>query len=503
VRAGAAGGNGSREKPFKDPFQPLERCESGDTIHIAEGDYFGKLRAGIWRIDTTYISLVGGYDKGFAERNPWKHPTRMFCPEDFKGTRGGYYVSGDMDDHTGAVVDGIIFDKRPNNTYKANGDIAMDAECDRVEDIWLNRPGCVVRNCVFLNGVFGALRVCNGQLIENNIFINHYQQTVVVTHGHTDAPVTFRDNTLLFAWDLKFGEGHGRGGHLLKLDTDVRAIVDNNIFEFADNDAIQLNADPREVELTNNVFSHNLWSEVQKMAKWEVVDATNWKQLADFGFKKLEGNQLLTAGMPLDEKWLSTYLNRTAYTPGKVTMDDWNQLREILGQPVIATGGKGPEGFMPAYDWKQALTLFPKNPLCKAGARAIALPVSFTGAQRPEESAEYEETTWDVAKSADAWAKLAGKRVSLKVQISSLDTQYQLADITKDVYQSFMARGPEGIDSGGQPLRCYVKKGTRCERAVQQTKGLGGGRPEGRQVLKGIARPDRQLVVEVDEKADD
>lgn len=501
VRAGSAGGNGSREKPFKDPFQPLERCESGDTIHIAEGEYVGKLRAGAWRIDTSYISLIGGYDKDFTERNPWTHPTRLLCPEDFKGTRGGYYISGDNDDHTGAVIDGLIFDKKTNNNYLANGDMEYNRS-DKTEDIWLNRPGCVIRNCVFLNGVAGALRVCNGQTIENNIFINHFQKTVVVTHGHTDAPLIFRNNTLLFAWDLKFGVGLGRGGHLLRLETDVRAVIDNNIFEFADNDAIQLAADAREIELTNNVFAQNLWSAVQKMDGWVVVDAQNWKQLPDLGFKKATGNELITPGMPLDEQWFNIYLNRTAYVPGKVKMDDWNQVREILGQPVIATGGKGPEGFMPAYDWKKALTLFPKNPACKAGARAAAQPVKFEGIERKDESYEYEETTWDVAKNADAWAKLAGKRVMLTVSISSLDKQYQLDGVKEADYQSFMTRGPDGIDSGGQPLRCYVKKGTRCERAVLQTKGLASGRPEDKQIIKGVAHPNRQIVVEVVEKAE-
>src|SRR5882672_3195574 len=48
VRAGSSGGDGSREKPFRDLFQPLEKCEGGDTIHVAAGEYFGKLRAGQW-----------------------------------------------------------------------------------------------------------------------------------------------------------------------------------------------------------------------------------------------------------------------------------------------------------------------------------------------------------------------------------------------------------------------------------------------------------------------
>jgi hypothetical protein len=324
---------------------------------------------------------------------------------------------------------------------------------------------------------------------------------VLLTKGHTTTPALFRNNTLLFSWEIRFGEGKGRNGHLLRIETDGRAVVDNNIFEFADNDAIQLALEPQEIVFTNNVFSHNLWSHVHKTFGSVVVDSTNWKQLPDLGFKKAEGNELLTAGLPIDEKWLNVYLNRTAYVPGKVTMDDWNQLREILGQPLIATGGKGPVGLMPLYDWKKALTLFPKNAKCKAGARASTLDAKFEGVERREETHEYEETTWDVAKNRDAWEKLAGKRVQLKVAISRTDTQYPLDDIKEADYQAFMVGGPEGSDSG-LPMRCYVKKGTRFERVVKQAKGYASGKPEEMHLIKGIARPNRQMVVESVERAD-
>jgi len=58
-------------------------------------------------------------------------------------------------------------------------------------------------------------------------------------------------------------------------------------------------------------------------------------------------------------------------------MDDWNEVRQLLGQPLIARGGKAGEGFMPAFDWRQATALFPKNPKVKAGARASDQPVKF------------------------------------------------------------------------------------------------------------------------------
>lgn len=499
VVAGATGGNGTKEKPFRDPWQALEKCESGDSIHVAEGEYFGKLKIGMWKIDTTFISLIGGYDKEFKERNPWTHPTLLYCPPDFKGTmRGGYTVFGEGD-HTGAVVDGFIFDKKTNNVYRANGDIDRD-KSDAREHLWLFYPGVIIRNNVFLNGNGGALRVCNGAVIENNIFVNHMTKTVVMSKGHTTAPSLIRNNTLLFSWEVKFGQGLGRNGHLLRLETDVRAVVDNNIFAFADNDAIQLALNPSEVVLTNNVFSHNLWSAAQQMTANVVVDASNFKQLGDLGFKSCSGNAILNSGVPVEEKFFNAYLGRTAYVPGKVTMDDWNQFREMLGQPVLATGGKGPEGFMPLYDWKSALLLVPKNPACKAGARPAPQPVKFEGIERKVETFEYAESSWEAAKNRDAWDKLAGKRVMLKVALKPADNQYQLEDIKKEEYQAFQVSSHD--DSGGLPMRCYVKKGTQYERVMKNAKDFATGKPEESYIIKGVARQNRSMVVEVIERAD-
>jgi len=358
---------------------------------------------------------------------------------------------------------------------------------------------------VFLNGNGGALRVCNGSTIENNIFINHMTKTIDMTKGHTAAPSVIRNNTMMFSWEMKFGEGNGRNGHLIYFWTDSRSVVDNNLFEFADNDAVVLSLDPAEITFTNNVFSHNLFSHVRKSATPNLsVDGSNFKQLPDLGFKKAEGNVIVPegSGCPLDEKFFNVYLSRTAYTPGKVTMDEWNQLREMLGQPVLATGGKGPEGFMPLYPWKSAVALFPKNAKVKAGARIVPIDVKFEGIERKEETFEYAESAWDAAKDRSKWDGLANKRVSLKVSIRPIDNQYQLDDIKEAEYQAFQVHGPEGTDSGGLPMRCYVRKGTKYERLVKNAKDSTRGKPEETFVIKGIARQNRNMVVEAVERAD-
>ncbi len=490
VRAGASGGDGSREKPFRDPFQPLERCEAGDTIHVAGGEYVGKLRAGTWRVDTTDIALLGGYDAEFKERDPWKYPTLLHCPEDFKGRRGGYTLEG-ADDHTGCIVDGFVFDKRLNNKYLDNGDLKF-MDSDKTEHLWLSRPDCAVRNCVFVNGAQGAVRLASGQTVENCIFMNHHMMVVSVERGHApEIPFLFRNNTLAFAWEKRFGSGHGVTADLLLLGGGLRAVVDGNIFAFADQHAIRLDADPKDVELTNNVFSTNLFAEVYRTAGTLFVDNKTFGQLRDLGWKRLEDNVLLHPGLPLDEKWFNVYLNRTAYVPGKVTMDDWNKIRELLGQPVLATGGKPAEGMARAYDYKKAAVLFPKNEQCKAGARPRKLDVKFEGVVRQEPAHEYAESSWDVAKDASAWDKLDGKRVMLKVSVKGPDNQWFLPDVRKEEYAVFSAGGDSGL-----PMRIYVLRGTRHERACKQAK------PEDSYLLKGVARRQRQMVVEAIEKSD-
>ena len=378
VKAGATGGDGSRDKPFRDPWQALEKAQSGDNIHVAEGEYNGKLKAGNWAIPTTYIALIGGYDKDFKSRNPWKNPTLLRTGADYKGHRNGYTIEGGQTDHSGAILDGFVFDKQQDNKYKSNGDLDYD-NSDKNQHVWISRPGSIIRNCIFSNGAEGALRTSNGVTVENNIFMNHLRKVVDVQPGFGTDPFIFRKNTVAFSWDIRFGQGHGSGGNLLIIGTRIPAIVDGNIFEFADNDAIRLNADARDVELVNNTFAHNLWANVQKPDGWVSVDDKTFAQLSDFGWKKLSGNQVVSANLPVTKELLDVYLNRTAYVPGKVTMDDWNSLREVLGQPLMAKGAQGPSGFMPAYDYKEVLKMFPKNPKVSAGARAQELPVSFKG----------------------------------------------------------------------------------------------------------------------------
>jgi hypothetical protein len=258
-----------------------------------------------------------------------------------------------------------------------------------------------------------------------------------------------------------------------------------------------------DVELTNNVFAHNLWADVYRATDQSIIDGKNFDQLSQLGFKKVEGNVRMTPGLPVDQKWFDVYLNRTAMTPGKVEMDDWNKVREILGQPLIATGGKAGTGFAPAYDRALAVQLFPKNEKVKAGARPKKLEVKFEGVTKPAgEAREYADVTWDVAKDAGEWAKLDGKRVKLTVAIKSGDNQWLLGDVKKETHSAWQVGGPLGTESGGLPMRVYVPAATRVERVFRNAKGYSSGAIAETHVIKGVVREKRMFVVEEVERAE-
>jgi hypothetical protein len=373
VRSDAKGGDGSKAKPFKDPYQALDKAEPGDTIHVAGGEYGGKLKNGHWVVDKPFIAMLGGYDAQFTARDPWERPSLLFWPADSKSTAAGYTVEATLTAQ-GFVLDGFTFDKRTQNAYLDNGDLNVGMS-DKHEAVWVAGADSVVKNCTFVNGAFGALRVNDTLRIENNIFMNtHSFVTSLSPVGPSNAVTVFKDNTFLFVWNQRFGEGGTTSqGFAVEVRSWGKAELDGNAFAFIDNEGVKLSADPKNVSLINNAFAQNLYANVYLETKRTFIDDENFKSLPDLGLRKSADNQLVNCGYELDVKWFDAYLGRTAYVPGKVTMDDWNQLRELLGQPVLAKGGKKAEGMAPAYDYRKAAKLFAKNPKCLAGAKKLKL----------------------------------------------------------------------------------------------------------------------------------
>src|SRR3984957_17731457 len=106
VRAGSSG-EGSKEKPFGDPFEALDKCEANDAIHIAQGRYTGKLDSGEWTIPFDGVQLIGGYNDDFSQRDPWKFRSMLVWDKNAKNKPDDERIIATTN---GPVIDGLTLD---------------------------------------------------------------------------------------------------------------------------------------------------------------------------------------------------------------------------------------------------------------------------------------------------------------------------------------------------------------------------------------------------------
>ena len=69
IEKGSARGAGTKEAPMKDIQKAIDSAADGDVIRIAQGNYLGTMDRGWIQIKGKYISLEGGWNDDFTERN--------------------------------------------------------------------------------------------------------------------------------------------------------------------------------------------------------------------------------------------------------------------------------------------------------------------------------------------------------------------------------------------------------------------------------------------------
>ena len=109
----------TKETAIKDLQKAINIAEEGSTILVAEGNYLGTLDQGYIEVKK-YISLIGGHNSDFTERNPVKYITWIRPDARHLATSGAHasmdiYVTGNRN---GVVlIDGFSFDKGQYNRY--------------------------------------------------------------------------------------------------------------------------------------------------------------------------------------------------------------------------------------------------------------------------------------------------------------------------------------------------------------------------------------------------
>jgi len=495
VRAGSSGGDGSREKPFRDPFQALEKCEGGDTIHVAAGAYFGKLRSGKWLLTMRNLALLGGYDAQFNARDPWANPTRfsLDAEEKAKGRPSGKILySEEVND--GLILDGFIFDGATWNTYKEGSlDLANSPLAPLVHLRGVNAP-ITICNCLFVNGSDNGVQLDSALLtFENNVIVNTSGDALVV-NANGAGPAVIRNNSFLFACDPTDRAGSGQSssrGTLLQLKGRGDYTLGLNIIGFADNYGLRMALSQDNVTLRTNVLGANLFNHVCD-CQYLFADGSNWaRRVEGDSAYALEGNTLGVAPWPIDREYLDLALMRLFTLPSRIGKEEWKSIASTVGAsvrpaedkpieappppppPAPSSGGgstldsllasltattsklqeieratappPAAPKYCPAYDWKKALALFTEGQDSAPGAhrRKLATPTFGTLAVKP--TVEY---------TAVNAAELDALRETLNQKLISLSvTQLRDSSANPSVFapstdlRDYSAYGVQAVDA--------------------------------------------------------
>ena len=109
---GSARAEGTKDAPMKDIQKAVDKAANGDIIRIAQGNYLGNLDRGWIQIKGKYVSLEGGWNDDFTERNPIKYITRIQPSVEQRGTigQGLLMIETTANKNAQMIIDGLFFD---------------------------------------------------------------------------------------------------------------------------------------------------------------------------------------------------------------------------------------------------------------------------------------------------------------------------------------------------------------------------------------------------------
>ncbi|WP_372371042.1 right-handed parallel beta-helix repeat-containing protein [Candidatus Uabimicrobium sp. HlEnr_7] len=326
VLQGAKRGKGTKKRPYKGIYKALKKAIKGDVIHVAEGVYHGKLKVGFITVSGRGITLLGGYNSDFSQRNPWQHLTFIQSPDKKKSQSGDMGLVNVAKDHSNLVLDGFIFDSRTRNVYK-EGSLVLDMSARR-PPVLLTSPDCIVKNCVFMNSALGACRITGeNSIVENCLFMNNvYFSLQVAARGK----VTIKNNSFI----KTYRQTH-TGGDAILIGRECQTVIENNILAFNDGAAISNKLPNPSHVFNNNIFHENgkgsyvFYSSDSK----SIIEVEDPEDLEDADLEEAEDNFLVDpefsfAAKKGEEK---LYAPHISFKRGSVYLETGNDEAEEIG----------------------------------------------------------------------------------------------------------------------------------------------------------------------------
>lgn len=399
LERGSARGTGTKEAPLKDIQKAIDMAPDGGMVCIAEGNYLGTLDRGWIQIKGKYVSLVGGFNHDFTERDPQKYVTRIQPSIQQRGTigMGLLLLETTTNMTTPMAIDGICFDL---------GNYLEYCPADPTDERWGCPEGCetgrvkpiseppnsairsiggkfagqlTIRNCMFTNSSFyGILLISMGGdwKIYNNVFVSNIYASCEVNGGLNQSvsahksTVEFHHNTVLFSWcATKEMEDMGYG---YRMRNGVDHDIHHNIFGCNNLSAIDggwddstLPADKRKITSAyDNLFFMNkgdITLAGTSGGQWLFVPAKRFDEV--MSLVKYEGNKELpgTSNFKdlIDQPYLKGFANlkimtTSSYDPNSAA----NLYREAHGLNKQGTSTTRVSMYGNRYALEKALVFF-------------------------------------------------------------------------------------------------------------------------------------------------
>ena len=397
--------DGSKTAPFKNLQKALDVADEGVTIFVAEGNYFGLLNKGNIII-TKPVTIIGGYNTDFSERDVLKYRTMIQPTPASNGTASGQgtiQLRSIKAPNGYVVLDGLIMDRGNSIAYNARGEgkpegvespqmnpigtagiggANLDENVSTTETAMIyfdgyqgvvNQINVVIKNCAFINcpnyGIVGMLN--DGSLtVSNCIFVNVRMATLDVRGANAKKviPIRFNNNTVLFVWARS--RDLGDMGYGYRMIPGTSNTIDNNIFGCATFAALdRTHIDSREREplrkesVVDNIFFLNRQGDltIPGGGMFLRVSANDFDDVE--ALSNVSGNKILTDPAIFNDKINKAYL--AGFLGLKVTSNmsaDYNssvnQFRSAMGMNIQGTGTTTTTMFANRYPWEEALELF-------------------------------------------------------------------------------------------------------------------------------------------------
>lgn len=377
----------SPSSAFKNLQKAIENAENGDIIRIAEGNYLGTTDAGYIEVNK-WVTLEGGWNSAFTERDPLKYITKIEPTQEQLGTNGSkaYITISGLDDVQSnrilgtLIIDGFTLNMGLQTFYKPCdpsdpkcGCPSKEFETGRMEDATPPQVhhqlihsdaaiagNVIIRNCLLSNGTYFAIQINTrrGEIqIYNNVIISNRYGGVRIDgwnkKTYKASHVDFHHNTVAFAWcrdkemvDMGYGYECMVG---VNCDIHNNIFACNNYAAIARTHALSGPDAPIEKERVTNIYDNAFFMNAADLqlpskggGKWTNVRVANFEDVDESVLPKYEDNFEMKSDDPfvkaLDPEYLKGFASLESVRSESFDANSAaNQFRSAMGMNMQGT----------------------------------------------------------------------------------------------------------------------------------------------------------------------